>query len=407
MQIWPRKTPEIKEHPAGAAFFVGLPDFIQTERKAKSYVTDGYQRNPIVYRAIREITNAATTIDVELYNGDNLVESHPVLDLLANPSPMHTWDLFLSELVINRMMLGEMAAVGYGNGVFKEIWPVSPLNVEVGKGSKGLPTAYKHKVGQTEKKFDVDQITGQSDMLFHKMYNPTDYWRGQSPLMAAAIAADTHNEGSKWNYNLLRNSARPSGLIKFKQGYPAGEMVARMREYFKRAIQGSGNAGEIPMLADDAEWVETSHSPKDMDFLNTMGVSAKYVASALGVPLPLIDNDASTFNNLEQAKERLYTDTVIPVMNDTIQALGKWLLPRYGDNLQFKLDIDSIPALEALRERAFDRSIKAYDAGVLTLEESRDLIGYEPSPKGQFKPVTVPQQGEKGLPDLLHKLAYG
>ena len=178
-----------------------------------------------------------------------------------------------------------------------------------------------------------------------------------------------------------------------------------MREYFKARMQGAENAGEIPMLADDAEWQQLSQSARDMDFSNTMRETAKYVAAALGVPLPLIDNDASTFNNLEQAKERLYTDTVIPLMRDVLAALNVWLLPRYGDGLQLRLDLDTIPALEALRERMFQRAVTAYREGVLTLQEARTLMGYQPEAEGEFKPLPG---ASFDLPaDDIKALAYG
>ena len=105
----------------------------------------------------------------------------------------------------------------------------------------------------------------------------------------------------------------------------------------------------------------------------------------MGVPLPLIDNDASTFNNLEQAKERLYTDTVIPIMREVLASLNNWLLPRYGDGLELRLDLDTIPALEALRERMFQRAVTAYREGLLTIQEARVLMGYEPEPDGDLK----------------------
>jgi len=270
----------------------------------------------------------------------------------------------------------------------------------------GIPVAYCHEKNGKEQYFPVDRITGRSDVFFLKMYNPDDYWRGQSPLMAAALAADTHNAGSKWNYSLLRNSARPSGLIRFKGGYPAGEMIGRMKEYFKDALQGADNSGSVPMLADDAEFVEMSKTPVDMDFLNTMRETGKYVASAFGVPLPLIDNDASTFNNYEQAKERLYTDTVIPMMEEFIGALGHWMLPAYGDGLEFKLDLDSIPALEGLREKMFARSVLAFEKGVLTREESRIMMGFPAEGDGEFNPAMA--AGMFDLPaDELKALAYG
>jgi len=222
--------------------------------------------------------------------------------------------------------------------------------------------------------------------------------------MAAALAADIHNQGMRWNYSLLKNSARPSGLIKFK-GSPSGEVIQRLTEFFKQRVTGAQNAGEIPMLTEDATWEKMDHSPRDMDFQGTMQEAAKLVSSAMGVPLPLVDNDASTFNNMEQAKERLYTDTVIPLMNDFLGALGRWLLPRWGEGLTFGCDLDSIPALESIRQRNFDRALKAVESQVLTREEGRALIGYDPKPDGEFVQRVQPQQTEQRA--FLAKLAYG
>ena len=129
-------------------------------------------------------------------------------------------------------------------------------------------------------------------------------------------------------------------------------------------------------------------------------MSAKFIATVMGVPLPLVDNDASTFNNMEQAKERLYTDTVIPQFTGLLQSLNAWLLPKFGlDGYELKPDLDSIPALEALRQRRFDRAIAAYEKGVLTIQESREMIGYQPDPEGDLKQTLFDQIGKAGADD--------
>jgi HK97 family phage portal protein len=410
--IWPftrSAAPEVKEHPAGGAFMVPMAaSWSRGGDKRKQYVEEGFQLNVIVYRAVMEAVRAAQSLQVELYSGGDLLEAHPALDLLRNPAPQMTWEGWIAEMIVNRMLMGEMAAVAANEaGPPVEVWPLNPLHVQVEPGAGGLPSAYIHEVNRHKRRFPVDPQTGDSQVMFSKSYNPSDYWRGQSPLMAAALAADTHNAGMRWNFSLLRNSARPSGLVRFKSAYPSGEVIQRMREYFKARMQGSENAGEIPMLAEDAEWVALSQSARDMDFLNTMKETAKYVASALGVPLPLIDNDASTFNNLEQAKERLYTDTVIPLMRELLSELNNWLLPRFGDGLELRIDMDAIPALEALRERMFNRAVTAYDKGVLTREEARELMGYQPQAEGgEYRPI--PGTPDIQLPDEDAKaLAYG
>lgn len=402
--VWPFRR-EAKANPVGGALMVptGAGWSRATDRRA--YIRDGYQLNAVIYRAIREIVLAASGIKIELHRGDTLVERHPILDLLARPNPMQAWGQFLAETLIDRQLFGEQAIVGAGGPRFAELWPVRPIDVEIAPGAGGMPRRYEFKKNGTALSFDVDPATGASDMFFAKLHNPDDYWRGQSPLMAAGLAGDTHNAGMRWNYSLLRNGARPSGLIKF-EGDPGEQTLARLREWFKKSMTGASNAGEIPMLVEGAEWVQIDQSPRDMDYLSTMKEAAKLIASALGVPLPLIDNDASTFNNLEQAKERFYTDTVIPMMLDFLGALSNWLAPRWGEDFRLGMDMDSIPALEAMRQRKFDRAVKAKQAGVLTVNEAREMLGYDAIAGGDVLAAQTPPPDEPKAMDLA-RLAYG
>ena len=377
MRFWPfGGKPETKAHPAGAAFVMpGGKSWTRPENR-QAYIKEGYQLNVIVYRAVREIANAVADLTIEVHqNGEFLENGHPALALLADPNPMQGGDTFLREAFTNYMLLGELAIAGTQALRPTELWNLNPLHVEIEPGANGIPRAYIHKRNNVTTRFDVDPVSGQSELFFMKMYNPDDYWRGQSPMMAAALAADTHNAGVRWNYSLLANSARPSGLIKFA-GTPGDDAIQRLREWFKGAIQGSRNAGEIPMLTDGADWQQIDQTARDMDFMNTNREMAKLVASAFGVPLPLIDNDSSTFNNMEQAKERFYTDTILPLFREFLRGFGNWLLPAYGEGLTFEVDEDDIAALEGVRTRKFERSIRAKLAGVLTVDEVRLALGY-------------------------------
>jgi HK97 family phage portal protein len=377
--MWPftRATlaPERKENPVGGAFYMPAGNDWTRPTKRRQYVEEGYQLNVIVYRCVAEICRALSDFTLEAKLGDDVLDTHPALDLLARPNPAQGWDGFIQQAFVDFMLQGEMAINTPNEGQPAELWITNPLHLEVMPGRSGLPSGYKFKKDGYEKLFRVAP-SGDSDLFFMKTYNPLDYWRGQSPLMAASLAADTHNAGSRWNYRLLKNSARPSGLIKFNDT-PMGETVARLREFFKERLQGEHNAGEIPMLTGGADWVPMDNSPRDMDFMNTQKEAAKLIAAALGVPLPLIDNDASTFNNLEIAKERFYTDTIIPMFNEFLAQFSNWLMPRFGaPDVKLQIDLDQVPALEASRERKFNRMVRAVQAGVLTVDEVRVAIGY-------------------------------
>jgi HK97 family phage portal protein len=421
--IWPFRREEKGLPPR--TVMAAVPGGAQWQRgRRDSMVVEGYQLNAIVYRAVRLIADACANLTIELHQGEDVIEAHPALDLLARPNPMQSFDAFIRAAFTDWLIYGEMPIFATGEAEPLELWPISPVEIEVEPSrSSRIPLAYVHDTGTGKTWIAVDPITGRSRLYFGKMYNPGNLWRGQSPLMAAALAGDIHNAGLRWNYSLLKNSARPSGIIKFT-AQPGMDTIGRLREFFKRQIQGETNAGEIPFLFDGADWVPTDHAPKDMDFLNTLKEMARQIATAYGVPLPLIENDAATFNNMEQAKERLYTDTVIPLFNEFLASFGDWLLSFYGtsDGMVFKLDMDDIPALESQRARKFDRMIAARAANVLTINEVRAEIGYDavadgddldkPAPAFSFPPMSGPpgddpEEEAKARRLDLAALAYG
>jgi phage portal protein BeeE len=123
--VWPFTTrdnqrTEIKQHPAGAAFLIGSAVQWTGSNDRRSYIREGYQHNVIVYRAIREIVEACKAISIELFQGDNLIEQHPALDLLNQPNPWQAYDQWLSEMMVNRLLFGETFAVGTPEGLAAE-----------------------------------------------------------------------------------------------------------------------------------------------------------------------------------------------------------------------------------------------------------------------------------------------
>lgn len=371
---------EIKAAPVNLGSTMLLDGFNYSKSSGNTaFIEEGYKTNPIVFSCVNMIAQAISSVDIELYRADTEITTHHVVDLIEKPNPLQGWAQFIRQIVIDYKVLGNAYIVSNKDkGAPTELWVLPPDKMTVVGGKGGMPAAYvyAHKTPQ-EKRFNVDPITGYCQVFHFKTYNPTDPFVGMSQLEAAALSADLHNAGLKWNYNLLRNSARPSGLIKFS-GAPDRETISRLREYFKAAFQGSTNAGEVPALTDGAEFQQLSQTARDMDFLNIMRESSKYIAQALGVPLPLIDNDASSYNNMSQAKSMLWNDTCLPLLNEFLETFGNWLLPLYGTGYTLAYNKDSIPSIEEQRALKFERVSKLYKTGVITLNEAREACGYEP-----------------------------
>lgn len=410
-----------KEFP-GAVIHINHP-IAHKIRTGKELHAEGYTYNVVVYRCVDSIIKALKPIKVQIKQGDKILEDTnaavaAVEKIMRKPNPAQYRGSFLTEAFVNRLVIGEMFLVTADDNdrTPQEIWNLDPLEMHVLPG-KGLPRAYEHKVSGKTVRWDVDQIDGNSAVFYWKGHNPLNKWRGLSPLHAASLASDTNNAGLRWNFSLLKKGARSSGLVKFK-GVPGEDVLKRLRTFFKEQIQGENNAGEVPILTGEADYQELGKSPKDMDYIKTVDKTTAFIAMGYGVPLPLVLNEASTFNNYREAKEVFYTDTVIPLYGEFLDSFGGWLLPKFGlKDAHFVMDKDSITALETVRERRNERNTKLVAGGIISPDEARQELGYEPRgglADELFMPASsIPIEENTNLPEdeksltlLLEKQGY-
>ncbi|MHC2315159.1 HK97 family phage portal protein [Bradyrhizobium diazoefficiens] len=373
--------------PGSTAFFVtGLTSAVT--RTIKQYAGEGYEQNPIVYACISRIAEACSSVKLEVHKLDSqgnktVLNNHKVLDLLKRPNPTQTWVDFIIELIAWHRVAGEVFILRLPEkGPAAELYCLDPSMIQVERDANGsaVPTAYVYGTGPNKRTFPVNIATGESQVLHIKTFNPSDPFRGLPPMKPAARAIDTHNHGAQWNSNLLLNGARPSGIVEFASTV-ADSVLSQMREFFKKAWQGVVNAGNIPILTGGAKFTPLSHTPKDMDFEKSMGEAAKNVALVFGVPLPLVTMEASTFSNMDAAYERLWIDTVMPLLGSILGALTNFLMPLYGSGSSsveiLAYNADSVPALEPRRTRLFTRMQAAVVGSLITPNEARAEMGFE------------------------------
>jgi hypothetical protein len=207
-----------------------------------------------------------------------------------------------------------------------------------------------------------------------------------SPIQASSVDIDQHNLANKHNVNLMQNGARPSGAVVFK---PKDETGAQMQlsdvqrnqliNDINQRFSGSANAGKPLLLEGDFDWKEMGLSPKDMDFTQLKHMSAKDIALVYGVPSQLIGiPDSQTYSNFAEAKLALYNETIIPLLDKVQADLNEWLTPMFGEDLELRYDIDSIPAMAEQRKRVFESVTQGVQNGILTRNEAREQLGYEP-----------------------------
>lgn len=360
-----------------------------TPRDFGQLADEGYRRNVIAYRCIRLIAENAATVPWRLLQKQGggqpvQLETHPLLDLLKRPNPMQGGAELFGALFGHYLIAGNcyLESLGPENGSPIELWTLRPDRMRIVPGAGGVPTAYRYTVNGRAKDFAVDPVRGYSPVLHVKSFHPLDDWYGMSPLEAAALSVDQHNDAGKWNASLLQSAGRPSGALVYHPPYAESSGVLTdeqrmvLKEELERHFTGSANAGRPMVLEGGLDWREMSISPKDMDWVSGKDISAREIALAFHVPPQLVGiNGSLTFANFEQARLALYDDAILPLLTHFKDELNNWLVPQFGKDLVLDIDLTKIEALSYRRDQMWDR---VAGSDFLTLDEKRQMVGLPP-----------------------------
>ena len=386
--------------------FETLRQPVWSPRDYAAFAREGFMQNAIVYRSVRMVAEAAASVPLLLYEGDQEITEHPLLDLIARPNPissapdlLESWYGFL--LVSGNAYL-EAVAIG---GTVRELHALRPDRMKVIPGPDGWPEAFEYTADGRTVRFAGEVAPGVRPVLHVKLFHPVNDHYGLSPIEAAASAIDTHNTASRWNKALLDNSARPSGALVYtsRDGNLSPEQYERLKSELEQGFRGAARAGRPLLLEGGLDWKSMSLTRKDMDFIEAKHVAAREIALALGVPpmLLAIPGD-NTYSNYQEATRTFWRQTVLPLVNRTAKALSAWLAPAFSDAgvgigpsgsdtmappLELRPDVDAIEALSTEREALWSRIDKAT---FLTPNEKRSAVGYGPISGGDEIKSAVP-----------------
>ena len=353
-------------------------------RDTASLTRSGFQGNPVGFRAVRLIAEAAAALPMVLQDAERRFEAHPVLDLMLRPNPAQGRAELLEALYAQILLSGDgyVEAVTGGGALPVELHVLRSDRMRVVPGADGWPVAYEYVVGARKHRFDM---TGGAQPVCHiRSFHPQDDHYGLSPMQAAATALDVHNAASSWSKALLDNAARPSGAIVYKgadgQGAMSADQYDRLVSEMESHHQGARNAGRPMLLEGGLDWKPMGFSPSDMEFQKTKEAAAREVALAFGVPPMMmgLPGDA-TYANYQEANRAFYRLTVLPLAAKVTAALSHWLQGFTGEAVTLKPDLDQVSALAAEREAQWQR---IGSADFLTDDEKRSLLGLPPKPEG-------------------------
>ncbi|WP_104017026.1 phage portal protein [Roseovarius nitratireducens] len=379
------ESPEQKASAAGRVIAWGGSGRVAwSPRDTVSLTRSGFAGNPVGFRAVKMIAEAAAALPLVLQDAEQRFAVHPVLNLVAAPNPAQgRAELF--EALYGQLLLSGNAyleAVGAGAGLPLELHVLRSDRMSVVPGADGWPVAYEYSVSGRKHRFHIGE--GAPCICHIKSFHPQDDHYGLSPMQAAAQAVDVHNAASRWSKALLDNAARPSGAIVYKgaegQGALSTDQYDRLVAEMEAHHQGARNAGRPMLLEGGLDWKPMGFSPSDMEFQQTKEAAAREIALAFGVPPMLlgIPGDA-TYANYQEANRAFYRLTVLPLVARVSAKVATWLDAFTGEALEIQPDLDRVPALAAERDAQWAR---VAGADFLTAAEKRALLGLPALPGG-------------------------
>ncbi|WP_082735817.1 phage portal protein [Polycladidibacter stylochi] len=353
-----------------------------TPRDYAALAREGYSKNPVVYRCVRMISEAAASLPLTLVKGRDELQQHPLLELLQQPSQGTTAASFWEAVYGNLLTAGNAYIEQVSlNATPRELHVLRPDRIKVVTDKNGWVSAWDYQLAGRSMRIATQLDAPIAPLLHIKMFHPLNDHYGFAPLEAALLALDSHNAAATWNKALLDNAACPTGALV----YGGSEVMNLTEDQFQSlkaelegSYQGARNAGRPLLLEGGLEWRPMGLSPKDLEFTAVKNQAAREIALAFGIP-PMVlgipgDNTYATYS---EANRAFWRQCVIPLVRRCTSELACWLAPAYGESLRLAPNLDAIEALSSERANLWQR-INAAD--FLTDNEKRHAVGYAPHP---------------------------
>lgn len=323
---------------------------------------EAYTVSTWVYLAVSRISEAGALVPLHVYHldGEKRVEvsRHPLEVLLEHPNP------FTSRFELFEQTLGALELTGNaywylaGDGETPtEIWPLRPDHVSI------IPHPQRHIAGY------VYEVNGAcvpleiNEVIHFKRWHPTNDYYGLSGLASARLAIESDRAMAVWNKAIFgQDHGVPAGIVNIKDYVNDADFERIKREW--KASYGGGQRRTAFLRGGGIEWKEIGLKHSDLDFLHGRRAHRDEILAAFGVPVGLIDANA-TEANATVAERQFIERTLWPKLVRIAEKITADLLPFWGgDCVAAFQDIRPTDIAARLAEIAAARDI-------LTVEEIR------------------------------------
>lgn len=362
-----------------------------------------YDYNPLIRAGLWRNATVAAGIDwmARNWNVANLqvvriddagietpVPLHPALALLRRPHPQVGQTAFtgsvVRDLITRDSVWIEKVKNRLGEPTELRYWRpdrVGPLYPE--DGSSYL-SGWRYQInGQN---YDVPV----SRVIFVRRYINVDEDRfGWCPLQQSVREIAALNEVSTYMSSLLRNFAIPGLILTPKGEFTISDDDAEGVKTKINDMFGGENRGQTGVLTGPMDIEKVSFSPEELGLNEIPKQLRAAVLSTMGLNTDVLGmntDQQGAYGSYAEAIRAAYAQGLMPLQALWADELTHQLLVDFEDpediangRIKFSWDYSPVEELDDREQVAANRAIRLFAAGVTTLDESRDIVGYGPA----------------------------
>ena len=371
-----------------------------------------------VYVNNDRIAKEVATIEFELFSsrvvGQDIqlvpITSHPILDALDQFNTFTEASSGFYTTQSHKKLTGD--CFWYVDGVgpnIKGIYILQPdrMDIEIGKVGRGQVeiTEYKYKVNIKGK--SQEESYKPEEIIHFKAPNPKNPLRGLGAVEALADDIDLDSLGTEANKQMFKRGLIGSFILTSELSITP-EQLKQIRAEFSANYTGVTNAFKVPILSGGLKPESVQMSNKDMEFSNLQTWVRDKICAGFGNPKSIITTDDVNKANAEATILNWKQTTIRSEMKQLTDTLNEFLVPRFGTNLILGFK-DPVPEDDS---GEVERAKLLFDSKIITKNEARELIDYEPVDGGDefpapptFNPLDD-QAVEENLPKSLRHIDF-
>jgi len=357
----------------------------------------------VAARCIDLIVDSLSARDLEVVTSAGEPVDH-YLETIFNENPNSSMSarLFKKAIWYRIYLHGEaLVILDRGNSRIEE--PKS-AHIHYGQArvrlSKATPQAPMGEIMAYEIKMGKDDwvALAPSEVMWLREIDPANPWKSRAPMEAALESIGLSRAARGWQAGQLSNGANPNGIVYV--GMPeSDEDYYLTRDEIEAALTGPSAAGRIATIAGPVEpkWISTSMNAQEVAYLDTLKVTDEQIANALGVPLDLIGGQR-TYQNLDAAWRIFWEGTLLPKLEIIASEINRQLL--FGTDFLAQFEVASVGALQEGQDSLTDRITKAVENDIITIDEARARLGFDPLPDGAGEITITPYKAAYQVPGV-------